>query len=106
MATYGPNKILSKHYFHPRTRYLSVAPEAVNEDHRAHAPPPLIYLAAFALGAVAHFVWPLASVSPVFRLLGAAMMAAGFYISYSGVREMKRVGTTPRPSDKALRLIV
>ncbi len=40
------------------------------------------------------------------RLLGALLVAAGLFVSYAGVREMRRVGTTPSPRDETPELIV
>ena len=80
-----------------------VQPEVAN---RGIVRPPLVYLAAIALGVLLHGAWPLRLLSPaVSTPAGAITVLAAIALFISAVRTM-RVAGTPVPGDRPTTAIV
>lgn len=69
------------------------------------APAPVLALAAFLVGAAAHYAYPLAVLPPPWNLVGGALILAGIGVLYSGLRVMRGVGKSPAHHDEPTELL-
>lgn len=69
------------------------------------APAPVLALAAFIVGAAAHYFRPVQLLPSPWNLVGVVLILAGIGVLYSGLRVMRGVGKSPAHHDEPPELL-
>lgn len=71
-------------------------------------PPPLVFLAALAVGYAVEWLWRVPLAPPgwslAVRIAGGAALALGFWFMFSALGQFRRLGTRPEPWEPATAL--
>jgi len=82
-----------------------MSPSHANKGPGVHFPPPLIFVAGFALGWLLGRIWPLGSGNPVLEAVGAIIAGAGLALAAWAMSTFLLAGTPIMPNRPATTLV-